>query len=642
MVRSLDGLVVRVVSMVAVLSLFAAFAGSGASASVNPMNPATAWQDKVEAHVLEEAAGGQAEFLVYLSEQADLREADARETKLEKGRFVSETLKAVASRTQAPILADLARRGVEHRAYWVANMIWVRGDASAVQALAQRVEVAHLYADTAFPVDEPAQSSASRSDQSPAGVEWNITQVGAPQVWAAGYTGQGVVVGGQDTGYDWNHPALKGHYRGWNGASANHNYNWHDAIHENDSHTAPGNPCGFDSTQPCDDFDHGTHTMGTMVGDDGAANQIGMAPGAKWIGCRNMEQGWGKPSTYSECYEWFIAPYPVGATPAEGDPSKAPDVINNSWGCPPEEGCTSADILRAVVESVRAAGIVTVHSAGNSGPSCSTVSDPAAIYAASFSVGATDYLDNIAGFSSRGPVTADGSNRLKPDISAPGVDIRSSVPGGGYEGGWSGTSMAGPHVAGLVALLLSIRPDRAGQVDWIETVIEQNAVPRTTSQDCGGVPGSQVPNNTYGWGRIDAAKVLQSLPAAFDLAKTAPASVRSGELITYTLTITNPSVTGPTNNVVLSDTVPAGTAFVRATAPFTMQGDTVIWTFASLAAGGSLHVEFAVQAPETPGAVVNQDYGVRSDEIPFVQGEPVRTRVRPLIEFLMYFPVVLR
>ncbi len=152
-------------------------------------------------------------------------------------------------------------------------------------------------------------------------------------MWAAGYTGQGAVIGGQDTGYDWDHPALKNQYRGWNGASADHDYNWHDAIH------VTGSICGANSPEPCDDDDHGTHTMGTMVGDDGLGNQIGMAPGARWIGCRNMNDGVGTPATYTECYEWFIAPYPVGGTPDQGDPSKAPDVINNSWGCPPSEGC---------------------------------------------------------------------------------------------------------------------------------------------------------------------------------------------------------------------------------------------------------------------------------------------------------------
>jgi subtilisin family serine protease len=244
--------------------------------------------------------------------------------------------------------------------------------------------------------------------------------------------------------------------------------------------------------------------MGTMVGDDGGTNRLGMSPAARWIGCRNMNQGFGTPASYIECFQWFVAPTDLnGANP---DPAKAPHVINNSWGCPDFEGC-SQDTLRQVVENTRAAGIVVVASAGNDGNNCSTVADPPSHYQASFTVGATNSSDGIAGFSSRGPVTVDGSNRRKPDVSAPGVGIRSSVPGGGY-GSASGTSMAGPHVAGLVGLLLSGRPDLAGQVDVIQQIIERSALPRTTSQGCGGDSETAVPNNTFGYGRIDALAAL--------------------------------------------------------------------------------------------------------------------------------------
>jgi len=321
-----------------------------------------------------------------------------------------------------------------------------------------------------------------------------VAKVRAPDVWALGYTGQGIVVGGQDTGYDWEHPAIKGKYRGWTGFSADHNYNWHDAIHSG------GGSCGADSPEPCDDNSHGTHTMGTMVGDDGGGNQIGVAPGAKWIGCRNMDQGNGTPATYSECFQWFIAPTDLsGQNP---DSSKAPHVINNSWGCPEFEGCIDPNVLKAVVENTRAAGIAVVVSAGNSGPSCESVETPAAIYEASFTVGATFDSDLIATFSSRGPVTVDGSNRLKPDVTAPGVNVRSSVPGGGYAT-LDGTSMAGPHVAGQAALLISAQPELAGDVDSLEICIEETAFPRASGQNCGGIPFPEIPNHTYGWGRVE-------------------------------------------------------------------------------------------------------------------------------------------
>ena len=216
-----------------------------------------------------------------------------------------------------------------------------------------------------------------------------------------------------------------------------------------------------------------------------------------------MDQGVGTPATYIECFEFFLAPYPVGGDPlTDGDPSLAPHVINNSWTCPPSEGC-DWDSLQTVVENVRAAGIFVVVSAGNGGLSCSTVQDPPAIYDAAFTVGATGSSDVIASFSSRGPVMIDSSGRSKPDIVAPGVSVRSSD----FEGGYSlksGTSMAGPHVAGTVALMWSVAPYLVGDVIATEWAIASTAVALTTSEGCGGDTATDVPNNVHGWGRVDA------------------------------------------------------------------------------------------------------------------------------------------
>lgn len=497
----------RVVVLLAALSAALLLVAQGSP----PARASAAWTTRVDEALLRATAGdAEAELLIILNEQADFSGAYALRDKTARGEYVYKTLTAVAARTQAPVRALLDARGVSYRSYWVRNMIWARGDRELVQLIASRLDVDHIYANEWRRTALPQPAAAAVAAREPAAVEWNIELTNASDVWAKGYYGQGAVVGGQDTGYEWRHPAIMAQYRGWDGQTASHDYNWHDAIHVDLPNSVEPNPCGVNAAEPCDDNGHGTHTMGTMVG-EAPGFGIGMAPRAKWIGCRNMESGVGSPVTYAECYEWFIAPYPLGGDAfTAGDPSRAPDVINNSWSCPLSESCISLDILQDIVEAVTAAGIVTVHSAGNSGSNCGSVTTPSAIYDASFTVGATDGDDNIAYFSSRGPVTADGSGRRKPDIVAPGVWVRSSYPDDTYAS-LSGTSMAAPHVAGLVALLISAKPALAGQVEAIESTITQSAQPLLTMQGCGGDTPGSLPNNVYGWGRIDALAAVLSV-----------------------------------------------------------------------------------------------------------------------------------
>ncbi len=500
--------------------------------------PSPAALNKIDPWVLDHTAASQsAEFLVMLSDQADLSGAAKFTTKLAKGRYVYQTLWQKAQETQKPIVQWLADRGVEFRPYYIVNVIWVKGNRSIALALANRSDVKKIEGNPQIKL-APDPASNLGAPQAIDSIEPGISYVNAPQVWDMGFTGQGIVVGGQDTGYQWDHPALKNQYRGWNSATltVTHDYNWHDAIH------AVGSNCGADSPFPCDDYGHGTHTMGTAVGSDGGANQIGMAPGAKWIGCRNMNEGYGSPTTYLECFEFFLAPYPITGTAALGNPDLAPDVTNNSWTCPPSEGC-AVDSLLAAVQAQRAAGIMTVVSAGNSGSSCSTISDPPSYHAEVYTVGALNTgSDSIASFSSRGPVARDGSNRRKPDISAPGTGTRSAVPGNGY-GYMSGTSMAAPHVAGAIALLWSARPLLKNNIDLTEQLLNDSAF-HISNSTC-DTPGTTWPNNTYGYGRLNIKAAVDSAPTTTglltgsvrDAATAAPISSASvSAMLSQTLT----------------------------------------------------------------------------------------------------------
>lgn len=453
---------------------------------------------KIAARVVNETAnGGMTEALVVLTQQADLSPAASLSTRLAKGRFVVNALRDVANRTQRPIITLLQQRGIPYQSFWILNMIQVTGNRALMEELAARPDVAQIDANphvkSALPVPTAFDAEA------PTGIEWNITKVKAPKVWALGFKGEGRVVAGADTGVQWDHPALKGHYRGWNGAAVNHDFNWHDATPQH-------------SPTPVDPFGHGTFTVSEMVGDDGHGNQIGVAPGAQWIACRNMDaSGTGSPTSYTECFQFLMAPYPVNGNPSQGDPSKAPDSINNSWTCPASEGC-SANTLLQIVNNVRAAGIFPAMAAGNSGPSCSSISDPPAIYDSSVTVGATDSSNAIASFSSRGPVTADGSNRKKPDLSAPGVNVRGAVPTNGYQSGWSGTSMATPHVAGAVALLWQAKPTLIGNIDATEKQLTKYSVHIKTLETCGGTQ-NKIPNNVFGWGLLNIYKaVINPIP----------------------------------------------------------------------------------------------------------------------------------
>lgn len=464
-------------------------------------------ESKMSQELLQRAATGAVSVVVEMRDQADLSGAAAIQDKSAKGAFVVSRLKAQAAASQAPVRALLETLGVSYESYWLANVMHLEGRAELLRQLAALPGVAaiHAVAKPDFST-APAPMTPKDEDELAFSIEPGLELVGAPAVWDLGIRGQGVVVGDHDIGVEWEHPALKRQYRGWDGLNADHSYNWHNAFGALD-------PFCSDPAVPCDSHGHGTHTTGTMVGDDGAGMRIGMAPDAQWMACRSLLDpivGVGTLPTYLGCMQWFVAPYPAGE-PDMADPSKAPDVINNSWGC--LEGCPPT-ILQAANEATEAAGIVQVVSAGNDGQgegmSCFTLLFPLAIYESSLTVGASDFDDQMASFSSRGPVLSDLSFRTKPDVTAPGVGVLSATIDGEYAA-LSGTSMAGPHVAGLVALLISAEPALRGQVALIRQIIETTAIPLQTDEVCGGTAEGEK-SNVFGSGRIDALAAVLAAP----------------------------------------------------------------------------------------------------------------------------------
>ena len=192
--------------------------------------------------------------------------------------------------------------------------------------------------------------------------------------------------------------------------------------------------------------------------------------------------------------------------------------MNNSWGCPLAGELCARNVMQTIVENSEASGIFVEASAGNDGPNCSTVLDPPGIYASAFSTGAISGTTNaLQGFSSRGAVTSDDSNRMKPDISAPGASVRSSLRTANDTsyGTMSGTSMAGPHVVGVVALLWSARPGLVRDMPRTKYLLTRSANPAVTvannAAGCGGI--ASIPNNHFGWGRVDALAAYNLEPS---------------------------------------------------------------------------------------------------------------------------------
>jgi subtilisin family serine protease len=399
-------------------------------------------------------------------------------SKASRSRNLIKTLRKTAIKGQENLTMLLEKEKAlgtvaHYTPFWIFSGLSLRATPEVIKKIASRDDVDRVSEDLPIPPPVLLPSAPLQSDSM---YTWNSERIKAPEVWDMGYNGSGVVVGIFDTGVDVTHPDLVGKYRGGDNS-------WFDPHEEYlTPHDAAGEYTG-----------HGTHVAGIILGGNASGEHIGVAPGVKWIAARAWnDEGESATSTVHEIFQWFMDP--------DGDPATddAPDVVNNSWsqeekflGVFPQCSRDFQDDLRAW----RAAGIIPVFSAGNSGPLFFTGESPAN-YPETIAVGATNYLDSISFLSSRGPGICDLS--IFPDLSAPGVSILSSFPGNEYRYG-SGTSMACPHVVGTIALMLDANPNLS--TEEIESTLKETATPL----------GLFHPNFNSGWGRIDALEAVTAV-----------------------------------------------------------------------------------------------------------------------------------
>jgi hypothetical protein len=448
--------------------------------------------DKIESNLLSKFdVEGSSDFIVRFTTQADLGPAESMDWEA-RGEFVVQAL-TEAAKVQERAKAYLDERGIIHETFIAGNDLYVfQGVAADAYALAELAEVDSLRATRTYFIT-PGEFSLQAYDlpeNQPDALAWGISYVKADQFWASfGVQGDNIVVANIDTGVQWDHPALDQAFK-CPGDPGN------PACWEDPSNICPGGTA-------CDNNGHGTHTMGTMVGDDDPSLtwQAGMAPNSQWIACKGCESNSCSDYALNTCADWILQP--------GGSPNNRPHVVNNSWG-----GGGGDTWYLAKVQAWTAAGIFPAFSAGNAGPSCGTLGSPGD-YQISFSSAAIDSAGTIASFSSRGPCAFGHDPYTKPNISAPGVSVCSSVPGNGWSCGYSGTSMASPHTAGAVSLLWSCNPDLVSQIDLTMQIL-QNTTNPTPDGNCGAPPDGEG-NYTYGYGYLDVLNVGLGYCADVDL-----------------------------------------------------------------------------------------------------------------------------
>lgn len=347
---------------------------------------------------------------------------------------------------------------------WLDQSIVIKATPLQAQALALLPVVDQVFEN--FPVRVPKAVALSQS-AAPASTPWHLDKIGAPELWAAGFKGQGVRIGHLDTGVDPKSPELAGKIL---------------AFAEFDADGKRVN------SQPHDSAQHGTHTAGLLVG-----SKVGVAPDAKIISALVLPGGEGTFAEVIAGMQWVLDP------DNNADTNDGANVVSMSLGLPG----TYQEFVQPVRNMIKA-GVIPVFSVGNFGPNPASTGSPGNIPDA-IGVGAVDQAGKVTAYSSRGPVQWTGEysgSFVKPDLVAPGDKITSTVPGG-YEA-LSGTSQAAPIVAGGVALLLSAKPGTG--VDAIKQALFQSA-------SNGGAK-----NNDSGYGLINlpgaAAKLGVSVKAA--------------------------------------------------------------------------------------------------------------------------------
>jgi hypothetical protein len=473
---------------------------------------------RLQAEMDRQGPGAVFSVIVNMKDQAPIptlnAELDAaKATRAERHARVLSALQAAAG-TQRPLMSSLDQQmrsgGVlGYTSYWISNMMVVQGTKEAIAQIAARPDVDLIEPNfTAELMDPVAMEIPQLDNDQPVGdgprgigVTPGLRAIRAPEVWhQLGYNGAGRLIGGLDTGVDGNHPALQTRWRGYQGA-----HPWQDCWLD---------LLGTGTTSPVDTYGHGTHTMGTMCGLGAATNDtVGVSWGAKWIACNAINQGVGSAfdNDVITAFQWFSDP--------DGNPNTVddvPDIVQNSWRINEGFGSGYQDCDSRwwnAIDGCEAAGVVLTFSAGNEGPGSQTIGSPpdraTTLYNA-FSVGAVDATSYswpypIASFSSRGPTGCNVSAefKIKPEVVAPGVNVYSSVPGGGYDGNWSGTSMAGPHVAGVVALMRQANPNLS--VTDIKRILMETARDESPAGE----------DNTYGWGFLDAYNAVVQATVGF-------------------------------------------------------------------------------------------------------------------------------